>query len=81
MHRNTHLNRLIILGSLSSIVVALWIGGLVYRALTSDKITPQVEQVLEPLDPNLDTKILDQIQDRREIVKEYPQLPEQPTDE
>jgi len=81
MHRNAHINRLIILGTLSSIIVALWIGGLVYRALTSDKVTPQVEEVLEPLDPNLDTRILDQIQERREIIKEYPQLPEQPTSE
>lgn len=49
---------------LTLITVFFWAGFEVYRSLTIKPAPPVPEKILQPLDPNLDTKSLDEIQNR-----------------
>ncbi len=55
---------LIILLTTTLITLATWVGFEVYRAYTKVTIPNGLEKYLEPLDPNLNTSVLDKLEQR-----------------
>lgn len=59
--------RIITIGVLTLITGFLWIAFDVYHSYTENKITPDVQRQIEPLNPKLQTAVLDQLVSRRDI--------------
>ena len=59
-------------GILSFIVVTAWIGFEIYHAYTTSTINPEVEKYLTPLNPSLNTKVLDNLANRFVPPEQFP---------
>lgn len=52
------------------ITVLTWVGFTIYRAYTKTAVSPDVRKQLAPINPKLDTKIIDNLKSRRHISLE-----------
>lgn len=59
--------RIIVLGSLTILTLVAWVGIETFGRLTTDRISPQLEKEITPLDPKLNLQILDQLSTRRNL--------------
>lgn len=66
MKKKKKLKRLVSVGVFTLITSLLWVSLESYRELVKKEEIKKVDQLLIPLDPNLETDILDQIEARRE---------------
>jgi len=55
---------LLVISILSVVVVALWIAIDIFYALSRSKISPEVKRQTEPLNPKIDTEVLDDLEQK-----------------
>lgn len=55
---------LFIISVITTITIAVWIAIDVYRVLNKSEVPPAARKQIEPLDPKLDTDVLDQLEQR-----------------
>jgi len=58
--------RLIVIGAITLVTVLVWVALDSYRQLVKQEQFRKVSDLIEPLDPRLNTKVLDQIEARKE---------------
>ncbi len=61
----------LVLGIFSLIAVLIWVGYSLYDTFIQSTIEPEVEALLEPLDPNLNSEVLSKLQDHYVPPEEF----------
>lgn len=59
--------RNLVLSILTLITVIVWVGFEVYHAATKSNVKPEVRNLLAPVNPKLNTEILDQLKDKKQV--------------
>lgn len=61
----------LVLGIFSLIAVLIWVAYSLYDTFAKSTIEPEVEALLEPLDPNLDSEVIAKLQDHYILPEEF----------
>ncbi|MBI2028067.1 MAG: hypothetical protein HYT07_00525 [Candidatus Levybacteria bacterium] len=72
-------NKLIVILVLLLIIVIVWVGGNVYHNLNKSTISELTAQEILPIDPNFDTKALDELKKRKPVNPIFESAIETPT--
>lgn len=76
LHKATHENErikvdILVLGIFSLIAVLIWVAYSLYDTFLQSTIEPDVEALLEPLDPNLNSDVIAKLQDHYVLPEEF----------
>lgn len=61
----------LVLGIFSLIAVLIWVAYSLYDTFLQSTIEPEVEALLEPLDPNIDSEVITKLQDHYSLPEEF----------
>lgn len=70
MKRNYFSRNLLVILILTAITIFVWIGIETYKILTNQEYPKVVQEQLEPLDPSIDTKIIEDLSNKKNYLKE-----------